>query len=446
MKPLKWLYPGLRIKRWLFLAFIGFILVGGGLIAVLQGQLLVLVIGFLSDLSNRWLGDVSLRVVGIWVLLLGLILLVAGLQRMVRSILSWLVPRNETGLLEVIHQRRQLKKGPKIVVLGGGTGLSVMLRGLKEYTSNLTAIVTVSDDGGSSGRLRGQLGILPPGDTRNVLVALADRESLMEQVLSYRFRQGEGLVGHNLGNLLLAALTDLTGDFHNAIEELSKVLAIRGRVLPSTLSDVVLVAKMVDGTVVKGETQIAASSQPIKQVYLEPADCRPLREALEAIDEADAIVLGPGSLYTSIIPNLLVAGIPQALAEAKAPVFYVCNVMTQPGETDRFSASDHLRAIWDHAGDVVDFVVVNAGPIPQALLEKYKRDGSYPVQVDDKTLHKMGVQVVQEQMIDNSDLVRHDPYKLARVIIQQIFAQKTIAERLSMLDFYLNERLRDLVG
>ena len=258
----------------------------------------------------------------------------------------------------------------KVVALGGGTGLSTLLRGLKQLTSKITAIVTVSDDGGSSGRLRAEMGVLPPGDIRNCLVALADSESLMTELFNYRFKGNGPLAGHSFGNLFIAAMSDITGDFDLAVKRSSDVLAIRGRVLPATCDDCVLGAILEDGRRVLGESVLATCDSPISRVFLEPGDCKPLPEALRAIDEADAIVLGPGSLYTSVIPNLLVPGMADAIATSKAVKIYVCNVMTEAGETTGYTAQRHLAAIRNHAGDeVVDWVIVSNSPISRHLRE-----------------------------------------------------------------------------
>ena len=316
-------------------------------------------------------------------------------------------------------QKNQLKKGPHIVVVGGGTGLSVLLRGLKEYTSNITAIVSVTDDGGSSGKLRGQLGILPPGDLRNCLVALADTEPSMEKLFSYRFTQGEELAGHNLGNLLIAALTDLTGSFEAAINEVGKVLAIRGKVVPATYANLALGAELADGSMVMGESAISQSSQRIKRVFLEPAACEPAPEAIEAIRGADAIVLGPGSLYTSIIPNLLIPGMGEAIKQACGLKIYVCNVMTQAGETKDYRAGDHLAALYEHSGSgVVDYMIVNSQKIPALYEKKYAAEGAQLVQIDEKRIAQMGVKLLQMPLIQENNYIRHNSQKLAALILR----------------------------
>jgi uncharacterized cofD-like protein len=308
-----------------------------------------------------------------------------------------------------------------------------MLRGLKRYTANLTAIVTVSDDGGSSGRLQKELGILPPGDIRNCLVALADDEALVTDLFRYRFNEGEGLQGHSFGNLFLAAMTGVSGDFDTAVKASSRVLNIKGRVLPATLTTTRLRATLDDGTIVEGETNISASKHRIVKLSLNPPDVAPLAEVVAAIREADAIVLGPGSLYTSILPNLLVEGIAREVEAASCAKIYVCNVMTQPGETSGFTASEHVRALLDGAGArVCDTVVVNEQP-PERLLGAYAEEGQLPVVVDRANIEEMGVRFVPARVISETETVRHDPQKLADVVIRLI--DERVAERASLLRF-----------
>ncbi|NLO76144.1 MAG: YvcK family protein [Clostridia bacterium] len=321
-----------------------------------------------------------------------------------------------------VYQRKSLKKGLRIAVLGGGTGLSVLLRGLKEYTSNITAIVSVADDGGSSGRLRGQLGILPPGDLRNCLVALADTEPAMESLFNYRFTTGEGLAGHSLGNLLIAAMTDLTGSFETAIHEVGEVLAIRGKVIPATNTLLVLGAELADGTIMMGQSAISRTEKPIKRVFLEPADCQPAPEALAAIREADAIVIGPGSLYTSVIPNLLIPGMVEAIKKARGVKIYVCNVMTQMGETKDYTAGDHLEALYNHSvPGLVDYMIVNTKKVPAAYVNKYALEGAKVVEIDREKLASQQIQLIQAPISKENDYVRHDSLKLASLIISVVF-------------------------
>ena len=324
--------------------------------------------------------------------------------------------------------QHQLKKGPRLVVMGGGTGLAVMLRGLKEYTSNLTAIVSVTDDGGSSGRLRGQFGILPPGDLRDCLVALADTEPAMEMLFNYRFQKGGELAGHSLGNLLITAMADLTGSFETAIREVSKVLAIRGRVLPSTLDNILLAAEYRDGTLITGESNITRTAKPIQKVSIVPERCEPFPEAIEAILEADAVILGPGSLYTSVMPNLLVPGMVGALRQTDAVRIYVCNVMTQPGETVNYSASDHLQAIYHHTGPgLVEYIIVNNKDIPDFHKEKYAREGAKAVEADPEKLHRLNVNVITAPLIHEEEHIRHNSQALADLILKLVNQTKGYA-------------------
>jgi uncharacterized cofD-like protein len=316
-----------------------------------------------------------------------------------------------------VKPRAKGAKGPKIVVIGGGTGLGTILRGLKVITPNLTAIVTVADDGGSSGRLRRDFGILPPGDIRNCLVAMADLEPLMEGLMQYRFGGSSDLAGHSFGNLFLTVMTEITGDFETAIRESSKVLAVRGQVLPATLENVVLKAELVDGTIVYGESKISKSKQPIKRVFIDPVDIKTVPEAINAINEADVVILGPGSLYTSIIPNLLVKDIATAIQKSKGIKIYICNAMTQPGETDHYTASDHIKAIINHAGNgLIDIAVTNTETIPSDILERYSEEGAEPVVSDLDNINDLGITPLGTKIIVKSKVIRHDTMKLARLV------------------------------
>lgn len=310
---------------------------------------------------------------------------------------------------------------PKIVVIGGGTGLSVMLRGLKEKPLDITAIVTVADDGGSSGILRNELHIPPPGDIRNVLLALADVEPLLSNLLNYRFNSGAGLAGHSLGNLMLAAITDISGDFVSGVRELSRVLAVRGRVLPAAGQAIVLKGEMMDGTIVSGESMIPKAGKAIKRVFIEPANVEPLAEAVEAIQEADAILIGPGSLYTSIIPNLIVPKLAEAIVSSEALKMFVCNVMTQPGETDNYSVGDHLEAIYNHIGyHLFDYVIVNDGEIPPQVQSKYAEKGAKAVHLDLDEVKKRGYKVIADRLVLFRTYLRHDAERLSQHIFQLV--------------------------
>ena len=397
----KWLYPGMGIKRWIGLSAFG---------------LLLLVFA-----SNH------LRTEEYWILLIldaivvisGIIILILGIKRMMRSFILTFIPSSKDGeLVDIVYQRRHLARGPKIVAVGGGTGLSVLLSGLKEYTSNITAIVTVADDGGSSGRLRQQFDILPPGDIRNCLVALADAPTLMRELFQFRFDKNSDLAGHSFGNLFITVMTRLTGDFEKAIRETSKVLALRGQVIPSTLDNVVLVAGYKDGSSTEGEDKIPKVHIPIDKVYLRPAQPQATPEAIKAIEEAQIIVLGPGSLYTSIIPNLLIKEITDSILASEAIKVYVCNIMTQYGETDNYSVSDHIKVLIGHSHPrIFNYCIVNTGYIPQDIIKRYEQENACPVVNDADNITKMGYRVIGDDIVMSEGMVRHDSSKLARAIL-----------------------------
>ncbi|KAA6447538.1 MULTISPECIES: gluconeogenesis factor YvcK family protein [Bacillus] len=308
---------------------------------------------------------------------------------------------------------------PKIAIFGGGTGLSVLLRGLKHKPVDITAIVTVADDGGSSGRLRNELQIPPPGDIRNVLAALSDVEPLVENLFQHRFNKGSDLTGHSLGNLILAAMTNITGDFFHAVTEMSKVLNVRGRVLPAANTSVILHAEMEDGQVVSGESTIPSYGQRIKRVFLTPEKIDPLPETLEVIRGADLIIIGPGSLYTSILPNLLVPKIGEEVLKASAKKVYICNVMTQPGETLNYSAADHVKALNDHMDrPFIDTILINNEDIPDEIKQKYAKELARPVDFNVDDLKTMGLEVIRDRIVTyKNDVIRHDTHKVASLLV-----------------------------
>ncbi|NMA69004.1 MAG: YvcK family protein [Desulfitobacterium sp.] len=442
----KWLYPNLGVKRWFLLAILGLFLFAAGFSVMNDG----IALGYLElqfrEAVYRLTGSAPRTAVpmGLLISLLGAIAMVVGFRRMLKAIISVLLPDEEPRIIERMYSRQHLSRGPKIVVIGGGTGLSNLLRGLKNYTRNLTAIVTVADDGGSSGKLRHEMGILPPGDIRNCLVALSDTENIMEKLFSYRFDTGT-LKGHSLGNLFIAGLADTFGDFQKGIEQVSKVFSLRGTVYPSTLSQVVLGAEFTDGTCVRGETQVRDTCGRIKRVYLEPEDCEPIPEALQALEEADLIVLGPGSLYTSVLPNLLVKKLKAKIQEVDAPCVYICNIMTEPGETDDFQVADHLQSIIDHCGTgLVDVVLANKEPIPQDLLERYAAEGSYAVVGDAESVEWLGCKYVEGEFLQAGETIRHAPERLAKALIRLLFSLKPTGERVALIDSYLlSHKLRE---
>ena len=456
---IKLLYPGMHIKRWIAAGFLGLLvfLAGAGIMIETRplgsNPLTVRVALFIIESLHLPLRPGTL---GLLFTLAGIVICFVAFAYLLRSLMLALDPEARAAELpDIIFRRRKLAQGRRIVVIGGGTGLSTMLRGLKKFSSNITAIVTVADDGGSSGKLQRQLNILPPGDIRNCLVALADAEPIMTELFQYRFRDtvqpehpvghetapaeidgerrtpkretgyGEGLRDHAFGNLLIAAMCAINnGDFERGVRETSRVLNIRGRVLPTTVTHIALRAEMEDGSILDGETNIASSHLKIKRVSLTPGDACPLTEVLEAIDKAEIIVLGPGSVFTSVIPNLLVRGVPEAIRKSKAKKVYVCNVMTQPGETAGFSAYDHVRAIEKHARmRVFDYVMVNTARPDKEMLDKYRKVGAVLVEADADRIKSESYRPLLGNYINQSDVVRHDSNLLAEDIIRLLDRQ-----------------------
>ncbi|HEY8803641.1 MAG TPA: YvcK family protein [Clostridium sp.] len=435
----KLLTPGINIKRWILLGILGSS---------------ILAFGILEIINKTYF---SLRSIGFSILMIGigaLIIYIAILQ-----IIKFFIILVNTGNLDVainskklgdlIYEKRVLVKGPKIVVIGGGTGLSTMLRGLKKYTNNITAIVTVADDGGGSGVLREDLGILPPGDIRNCMLALAETEPLMEELLQYRFKDGR-LKDQSFGNLFLAAMDGISNNFEEAVQKMSSVLAVKGRVIPVTLDNMILKARLKNGIIIDGESNIPKgvieNNSAIDEVFIEPKDARAIKEALVAINEADAVILGPGSLYTSIIPNLLVREIRNALEKTKAIRIYVANIMTQPGESDNYGVKDHIKAINKHAKcKVVDYVVVNTGKISSELEQKYLDDNSNMVNINEEEVTKLGVGVIKREFVEvGKGYIRHDPDKLAAILVETIMEKKLLNDKKKIVEyFYLSQQLKE---
>ena len=411
-EDVKWLIPGLQVKRWFALIFLGAVLMTLGVLILFDIKPVFYTMEFIRKIAM----NVSTEWIAFAIVMFGAGMFFKGWQK---TNLSMLDGADKQSLLENLYRRRKLNRGPKIVAVGGGTGLSMLLRGIKNITNNVTAVVTVGDDGGSSGRLREEMGVFPPGDIRNCIAALADDEDLVTKLFQYRFRNGEGLEGHSFGNLFLTALCSITGDMVRAVKESSNVLSIRGRVLPSTLDDMKLVAEMEDGRIIHGESNIPEAHGKIKRLFTDPQNCHALADVISAIREAELIILGPGSLYTSVIPNLLIQEISHEIAKSNAKKIYVCNIMTQPGETDGYSVCDHVNAIMKHAGSkkVIDAVLVNDF-MPSNLAKKYEMAGSYPVKLDLDNLKKLGVKLVTRKLIEDSKegLVRHSSNRVARAI------------------------------
>ncbi|WP_097027305.1 gluconeogenesis factor YvcK family protein [Clostridium peptidivorans] len=439
MKILDWLRPGIKVKRWILLGAMGILFIAFALLEFVRHRLY------------------SFYYMAFYVFLiaLGLFVLYMSVTQGMRSIIALInkgylnVSLDSKKLETLIYEKRLLVKGPKIVAIGGGTGLSTMLRGLKYYTSNITAIVTVADDGGGSGDLREDLGILPPGDIRNCILALSDTEPLMEELLQYRFKDGR-LKNQSFGNLFLAAMDGISTNFEEAVQKMSSVLAVTGKVIPVTLENVVLKAELQNGNIVEGESMIPeealSQKSPIQRVFIEPKDARALKEAVNAIREADAIILGPGSLYTSVIPNLLIKDISSALKRTTAIKIYVSNIMTQPGETDNYAVSDHIKSIFRHAGDeVIDYVIVNNGGVEEGPQGKYKEEESHMVDVDIDVISSMNIKRIDGDLINiKNGFIRHNSEKLASMIIETIMEKTLLYDKKKIIEyFYLSERLKE---
>ena len=414
-KNVGWLIPGLNVKRWLFLIFLGSVLIVLGFLIIMD----IRPIYMIMELIRQAAMVLPSNALAVGFIVVGAFIFFKGWKKTTLSIMDMDSIKGSNSILERLYRRRKLNRGAKVVAIGGGTGLSMLLRGIKKYTNNITAVVTVGDDGGSSGRLREEMGILPPGDIRNCIAALADDEDLITKLFQYRFKNGEGLAGHSFGNLFLTALCSITGNMVKAVKESANVLNIRGVVLPTTLDDMKLAAEFEDGSIVKGESNIPEEHKKIKRLFTDPANCTALPEALNAIANADLIILGPGSLYTSVIPNLLVNGIAEAIEQSKAKKIYVCNIMTQPGETDDYSVASHVNALLNHANGhrILDAVLVN-NSLPAKISEGYAKSGSIPVRLDMENLAPTGVAIVSQKLIQENKegLVRHSSHRVARAV------------------------------
>lgn len=423
----QWLYPGLAVKRWMLLFSLGLLFFVFGATLILNYKIFGILEEELLRFAFYITGSYSytfLAVLGTFLILAGSWIMISAVRRLVRRFLELVAP-DQQEVSKALLSRMELSRGMKVVAIGGGHGLSMLLRGMKRKTSNISAIVTVADDGGSSGRLRQEMGIIAPGDLRNCLVALADKSSVLEQLFQYRFNDAGELEGHSLGNLFLAALIKEFGSVQNALEAASKVLNIRGQVMPSTAERVRLIAKMSDGETVEGESEISAYVEQQKgqvkilKMATIPKDPIAVGDALEAIKEADLITLGPGSLYTSILPNLLVPEILEAVRESNAPVMYICNVMTQPGETDNYSVSDHIQALIDHVGEgIISYVLVNNGMPRKDILKKYAEVGAHPVEIDREKVENLGVTLIEQDLLGEERGAVHDTDVLANEIVQ----------------------------
>ncbi|MGG7161416.1 gluconeogenesis factor YvcK family protein [Clostridium baratii] len=439
MRLSDWLKPGIKVKRWIAFGLFGVLLIAFGFTELVTHRV--------YDIYYK-LFYICLNVTGVFVIYISI---TEGIKSVIALInKGYLKMSLDSRKIEtLITEKRLLVKGPKIVVIGGGTGLSTMLRGLKYYTSNITAIVTVGDDGGGSGALREDLGMLPPGDIRNCILALADTEPLMEDLLQYRFTEGR-LKGQSFGNLFLAAMDGVSDNFVGAVQKMSSVLAVTGKVLPVTLDDMKLMAQLDNGNVVEGESDIPEEAfkqkSKINRLMIVPEDAKPLEEALQAIKDADAIVMGPGSLYTSVIPNLLVKGIVSEIKKSSAYKIYISNVMTQPGETDGFKVYDHIKVLKKYGGkDIVDCVIANNGSISDDMKKKYKDKNSDIVTIDRDKLKDFGIEIVEKNLIKVSKgTIKHDSDYLAQVLVETIMEKKLLYDRKKIIEYmYLSQRIKE---
>ena len=433
--------PGIRVKRWLFLGFMGVV---------------VLVLGVVEIISNKGY-DSTIKMLYLFLSIIGILILYIAFSEFTKSLISLInsekvkITINNKNIEELVDEERVHVGGPKVVVIGGGTGLSTMLRGLKLYTRNITAIVTVGDDGGGSGKLRADLGMLPPGDIRNCILALADTEPIMQDLLQYRFNEGS-LKGQSFGNLFLAAMAGISENFEEAVQKMSSVLAVTGKVLPVTLDDMKLIAELENGNIVEGESiipdEVVNQKTKIKKLKINPEKARPLIDALFAIKDADAIVMGPGSLYTSIIPNLLVEDIVDAIEKSDAIKIYISNVMTQPGETDNFSVSDHIKTLMKYNGkNNIDYVIANNGTIPEEIKERYLKKGSELVDIDYENIKDLNVEVIETDLIKIAKgYVKHDSDHLAQILMTTILDKKLLYDKDKIIEYmYLSKKIGDRV-
>ncbi len=421
----KYFFPGL--KKWLFFIVFGLMFFVFGLALIFKAHPVTRIAQFIWNSLSFIADHVPPTISGLLAIILGFFVLLFAFFKANKQILNLVAPE-ESSLLETLDRAHMDKKGIKVVSIGGGTGMSNMLRGLKKYTSNLTAIVTVADDGGSSGRLRESMNIVPPGDIRNCIAALSYDDEVITQLFQYRFEKDapNDLQNHSFGNLFLTALVELGGskNMADAVKQACRILKARGTVLPVSNDPMHIKAIMQDGREIIGESNIPNAKGKIKELQCVGEIPPALDEAIAAIKDAEIIVLGPGSLFTSVIPNLLVPELVTALAESNAVKIYVCNVMTQPGETDDFAVSDHLDALNNHTKrhaaltKIVNYVIVNDTEPHKKQLEVYKQDKQFPVKVDEDTLKQMQLKLYPTNLIQKGNLVRHNPYKLAKAIME----------------------------
>ena len=446
---ISWLCPGIQLKRWLLLFTVGVIVCAFSLALLFNNQVMGMAEELLFRLSYLATGEYGNSMplfLGIVGMLLGIGIMIYAVRRIVRSVVEAVSPESSDSLIETIFIQRKLNSGPAITVVGGGTGLSTLLRGMKYITGNCTAVVTVGDDGGSSGRLRQELGIIPPGDLRKCLVAMADREPLMERVMQYRFEGDSSLSGHSLGNLFLAAIAETEGGMEEGLNAASQILKVRGHVIPSTLHSIQLAADMTDGSFILGQAEIAQARKTVQRLRMVPENVPATKSAVEAIRNADILVFGPGSLYTSVICNLLVPDIREAVLQSQAVKIYVCNVMTQPGETDGFGAYEHVKTLMEYAGEpFLDYVIVNSEGISDEQTALYRTKGQEPITPDVEKIEQMGIKVIPAKLVSKSDMVRHDPQKLAQAIMSLTYRLRLFGKGFVFFDyFFMRHNMRKI--
>ena len=425
LRILRWLLPGLVIKRWMITSAIGLLTSILGIAIWTNLEPFLSLVAIISNVYDWIASIVSVTLLGPIILVIGIILIGLGQNRSINSIQKALAPEKDTFLVDALRVKSKLSRGPNIVAIGGGTGLSTLLKGLKNYSSNITAIVTVTDDGGSSGLLRKQLGVQPPGDIRNCLAALSNEEPTLTRLFQYRFSGGSGLEGHSFGNLFLSALTTITGSLEKAVQASSKVLAVQGQVIPATSMDVRLWAELEDGEKIFGESLISKSEKSITRIGCFPENPTALPSALEAIKQADLIILGPGSLYTSLLPNLLIPEIVEALLNSSAPKIYISNLMTQPGETDGLDVYDHIKSIEKQLSifgvnkRIFNSILSQVEFEESPLVEYYRSRGAEPVICNKKQLLSEGYYVLQAPLYAKKIMptLRHDPRRLSRAVM-----------------------------
>lgn len=431
---------GMGLKRWLVFGILGFLLILLGITEILDNR-------FFSNLYKLYF--FFLMGSGVLIVYISISEAMKNFVKLLREGMFNVNLESREVNSMVVEKRLQIN-GPKLVAIGGGTGLSTMLRGLKHYTSNLTAVVTVGDDGGGSGTLRNEMGILPPGDIRNCLVALANTDSTLEELMQYRFADGS-LKGQSFGNLFLAAMNGMSDSFEDAVSKMSEVLAITGKVLPVTLKDLRLTARLADGTIISGESNIghgATLDNPIVRLSISPPDADAPQGVLDAIREAEAIVIGPGSLFTSVMPNLLIQDVAKAIRESNAIKIYIANIMTQPGETDGYSVMNHLEKILQHCDlGQIDYVIVNSKKLSDLVaIKNYQRTGSQEVSLNRRAVEALGVRVVEADILKiKGRQVRHDPEKLASIVMTIVLTDQGLNKPMSALDYIaVRERKRKM--